>query len=221
MIEQRTAAYYDRHAEEYDEVMARDPRNAVVRRAFHALVASVVPAGARVLDFGCGTGIDAAWYAGRGHAVIAYDHAARMVERITTNYPSPVAAGSIIPTSFPFASFPDALPPAARGPVDAVMANFAVLNLISDLPGLFDQFALLVRPGGVVIASVLNPYYWRDLRIATQVLRRRGTLVIDGGDSASYRYRVSAVTRAARQFVLVTREGWVRQFVVLVFRRRG
>jgi SAM-dependent methyltransferase len=219
MIERRTAAYYDRHAEEYDEVMDRDPRNAVVRHAFHALVEATVPAGGALLDFGCGTGIDAAWYASRGHSVIAYDHATRMVEQLTAKYAEAVATGSILPTSFPFAAFPDALP--LRAQVDAVVANFAVLNLVSDLPRLFDQFSLLVRPGGFVIANVLNPFYWRDPRISTRTFCTRGTLVIDGGDSASYRYRIAAIRRAARQFVLVKREGWVSQFIFLVFRRRG
>jgi ubiquinone/menaquinone biosynthesis C-methylase UbiE len=43
-------------------------------------VSALVGTGGTILDFGCGTGTDAAWYAERGHRVVAYDVSSGMVE---------------------------------------------------------------------------------------------------------------------------------------------
>lgn len=218
----RIAAYYDRHADTYDDAMDRDRRNVRVRRAFQALVASTVPSGGTLLDFGCGTGVDAAWYASRGYSVIAYDNSTGMVARLTAKYASEISTGSIVPVAFPFTDFPKTLPTVA---LDGVVANFAVLNLVADLSRLFDQFAGMVKPGGSLIASVLSPFYWRDLLSrwwwrSYLAGRATGILRVDGGDSVSYRYLLSTIVRAAGPgFVLTRREGRASHFQFLVFRR--
>jgi hypothetical protein len=48
--------------------------------------------------------------------------------------------------------------------IDVVTANFAPLNLIDDLQELFAKFHELTGPGGRVLASVLSPYFFGDLK---------------------------------------------------------
>jgi SAM-dependent methyltransferase len=222
----RIAAYYERQASTYDAAMDGDPRNATLREAFQALVASSVPVGSWLLDFGCGTGHDALQYAKRGLSVVAYDQSPAMIAQLMTKCAHEVAAGRIVPAAFPFADFPEALP--AHPPLQAIAADFAVLNLVAGLDGLFERFAQLVGPGGLVLASVLNPFYWRDLRTAWWWRSfaagvRTGTLRVDGGDSVTYRHLFSSITRAAQgRFALVDQRGRgtvTTQFVFLVFRR--
>jgi len=43
--------------------------------------------------------------------------------------------------------------------VDLITSNFAPLNLIEDLPELFEKFHALTGPGGRVLASVLSPVF--------------------------------------------------------------
>src|SRR5579884_1733673 len=57
--------------------------NALIQRMRHALwreIESLVPPGARLLDLGCGTGLDAAHFGERGYRVVAIDWSPRMIE---------------------------------------------------------------------------------------------------------------------------------------------
>lgn len=209
----RIAAYYDAQAARYDATMDREPRNARFRDAFRTLVADRIPPASRVLDFGCGTGLDAAWYASRGFTVIAYDPSPRMIDQLAIRCSREIADGVVTPLTVPF-----------DGQVDAIVANFAVLNLVPDLGDLFGRFARAVAPGGQVIVSVINPFYWRDLRCGwwwRALSRSWGTamLTVEGSDAASYRHYVGAIARAAAPaFRLVLRRGGLLgQFTFLGF----
>jgi ubiquinone/menaquinone biosynthesis C-methylase UbiE len=223
---ERIAAYYDAQAERYEEVMASDPRNAPVRDAFRELVDATVPPNGRMLDFGCGTGVDARWYASHGRTVVAYDPASRMIGQVASRCAREIMAKQVVPISFPFADFPHALP--AHAGFDAVTANFAVLNLVSDLGSLFQALARVLKPDGAVIANVLNPFYWRDLRSpwwwrAFAGSLGTGTLAVHWADTSTYRHHISSIVRAAAPaFRIETRHrpsGRSSQFIFLVFRR--
>jgi SAM-dependent methyltransferase len=43
--------------------------------------------------------------------------------------------------------------------IDLVVANFAPLNLVDDLPPLFAKFDTMLNAGGRLLVSVLNPFY--------------------------------------------------------------
>jgi SAM-dependent methyltransferase len=211
----RIAAYYDAQAARYDATMDSEPRNARFRDAFRTLVAERIPRGGRILDFGCGTGLDAAWYASRGFTVIAYDPSARMIDQLTIRCQREIADGVVTPLTVPF-----------DGPVDAIVANFAVLNLVPDLSDLFGRFARAVAPGGQVIVSVINPFYWRDLRCgwwwrALSKSWGSAMLTVEGSDAASYRHYLGAIARAASPaFRPALRRGaLLGQFTFLGFER--
>ena len=73
---EQNAAFHDKLAAHYDSHLTR-PQDLLARAAFQGLVSRHVPAGSTVLDFGCGTGIDALEYAQRGYRVLAYDNSRR------------------------------------------------------------------------------------------------------------------------------------------------
>jgi hypothetical protein len=45
-----------------------------------------------------------------------------------------------------------------------IVANFAPLNLVDDLGGLFAKFDALTSPNGKILASVLNPWFIGSVR---------------------------------------------------------
>ncbi|MFI5257135.1 MAG: hypothetical protein ACHQRK_07735, partial [Gemmatimonadales bacterium] len=49
-------------------------------------------------------------------------------------------------------------------PMNAISANFAVLNHVDDLGPLFDLFCSRLMPAGSVVVSLLNPWYRGDMR---------------------------------------------------------
>src|SRR5207248_4638170 len=69
---QAAAAFYDRAASRYDAEVD-STNNLKLREHFRRRVSALAGAGGTILDFGCGTGTDAGWYAMRGHPTVAYD----------------------------------------------------------------------------------------------------------------------------------------------------
>lgn len=132
------------------------------RTAFQQLVLQLLPAGATLLDFGCGTGLDALFYAQHGYRVLAYDVDARMRAYFAAECAAPLAAGCITLEEGSYEEF--LVPKAQLRRVALVTANFAPLSLIGDLAQLFAALHARTLPGARLLASVLNPYFLGDLR---------------------------------------------------------
>lgn len=204
---QRNAAFHDRLAPQYDSHLSGIPANALARTAFQELVARYVPTNATLLDFGCGTGLDALAYARRGYRVLAYDNSPGMIGQLRRRCDAEIAAGTVTPYSVPYAAF---LENFAQWPTpDAVTANFAVLNSIRDLAPLFATIGQHLAPGGWLLVSLLNPLHWSKIKTRgwwRDALRApRGPRLHAVEPYASYLHFIPATLQAARGFRLVGR----------------
>lgn len=176
--------------EQYHQFMLSSPRDQQVRDRFQKLALELLPAGAEVLDFGAGTGIDAKTYAASGHPTFVYEPSEAMRGYLSVHCRDDIERKAIVPVASPEACT-----------VDAVTANFAVLNHIADQAALFEQLSRVVRPGGFVLASMLNPYYLGDARYAwwrANLLRLvlRGHYAI-ASESKIHRFAPRVMARAA------------------------
>jgi SAM-dependent methyltransferase len=234
-----TVAFYDRTASEYDHQVDGLAYNRTTRDAFRTRVSELAGPAATILDFGCGTGTDAAWYASRGHRVIAYDVSAGMVDVLRSRCSDAIANSRILPVVGSMDDLGAAL--RSMGQVDAVAANFAVLNHFAQLEPAFAFIASHLRPDGVLVASLLNPLYRTDMRRRWWLKRVWLTLWADTvtvpGVVTTYRHHLRAVRRMAeRTFTLeetahaddesgwcTTRLGWRdllrREFRFVVLRK--
>ncbi len=203
---ERNAAHYDRIAPQYDSHLAR-PDDLLARAAFRDLVTRHSPPGSTLLDFGCGTGIDALEYARRGFQVLAYDNSGGMVAELKRRCEAEISSGAVQVCSGGYEAFLNHWPGWPRP--QTVTANFAVLNSIRDLRPLFAAFAGWLGPQGCVIVSLLNPIHWSKVRAP------RWWWNIARADSAppvhltepftSYFHFTRAVLRAAPEFRLAGR----------------
>ena len=150
------------------------------REAFQSLALAHVPPGGTIFDFGAGPGIDARFFAGRGLCVRVYDNDARMRHHLAETCRDAIDAGRIVPeTSTESGSEADSgtdpevddyggvlarKPEAAAPRAHLVIADFAPLNLVADLPPLFARLHALTVPGAGLLASVLSPYFLGDLK---------------------------------------------------------
>jgi SAM-dependent methyltransferase len=239
--ERRSVAYYDRIAPSYDTQLEGDARNGAMRNAFRTRVSTLAKSGGTILDFGCGTGADALWYAERGHRVVAYDVSAGMVEMLRARAAAALAQGRIVAVAGTLGDLEATL--VAHAPVAAVAANFAVLNHFADLAPVLRYLAARLRPDGAVVASFLNPvregdmrqsWWWRGLPASLS----SGAITFRG-DVTTHRHFVRTIRRAAEPDLIVTdvahvdaagtwsseRLGWraamQEPFVFVVLRRSG
>jgi SAM-dependent methyltransferase len=142
----------------YVEAMERDPRDREYRRAFQRLALSLVDRHGSMFDFGSGPGIDSRHYARAGRHVHAYDVDAGMCSYFEKHCASEIAAGSIRLHGGGYGEFLTSAQPSA-GSMDLVVSNFAPLNLVAELPPLFEKFSSMLGAEGRVLVSVLNPFF--------------------------------------------------------------
>jgi SAM-dependent methyltransferase len=195
------AAYFDSLAPRYDELLTKAPIDLWTRRAFQTLVAETVPAGRLLLDFGCGTGMDASWYGQRGYRVLGYDISEGMLHQLRRRCGSEIASGTIVPVCAPFSDFATAI----RGhPLpDAVVSNFSFLTELARPQQFFETIAPLLTPGAPVVVSVLNPFFWKDMthRWWWTALSRsipQPAIITRGPGRVAHRHFISSLVRAAR-----------------------
>jgi SAM-dependent methyltransferase len=156
-----------------------------VRAAFHEAVLRAAPDGGALFDFGAGPGIDARFFAERGFTVDAYDVDPAMCEFFAEYCRSFIEQESITLQRGSYADFLSRQVPRAGRRADLIISNFAPLNLVDDLAELFAKFHALTTHNGRVLASVLNPYCWDDMKYRwwwrkLPELWRRGYYVMPG-----------------------------------------
>jgi SAM-dependent methyltransferase len=157
-----TNATFDVHAADYDKValsfVGREYRNRV-----HAVVAPLVDSASRVLDLGCGTGIDTAWLSTIVDHVDAIDPSPEMVEVATDRTK---AAGNVTVALGAIESV------AGDGPFDLVLANFGAINCVPSLENVGRHIEQCLAPGGHAVL-VTMPHVSPVERLAALMTRNR------------------------------------------------
>jgi SAM-dependent methyltransferase len=134
------------------------------RAAFQELVLRTAPPGGALFDFGAGPGIDARFFAERGFTVEAYDVDPAMREFFAEYCRDLLDTGRVALQCGSYADFLSREVPRAAPRADLVISNFAPLNLVDDLATLFAKFHALTASNGKVLASVLNPFHWEEMK---------------------------------------------------------
>ncbi len=163
-----------------------------------------------IFDFGAGPGIDAQFYAERGFTIAAYDVDPVMCEYFSAHCRKYIQTGQIRLERGSYQDFLRHDGECNERGIDLVTANFAPLNLIVDLPALFKKFDALTGPKGMVLASVLSPYYIGDLKYAwwwrnAGRLRRDGHFSLPGTQGAIVRRRLAVFAAQSSPYFVLER----------------
>lgn len=175
-----TQRAFDSVAADYD-----GPRgnNALIQRMRQTLWDTVIGelgTGSRLLDIGCGTGIDAAEFARRGYEVTATDWSPSMVARTSDRAVDPSLGGRLLARHLGVQEL-DRL----EGRFDGIYSNFGPLNCAPDLADLAAQCARLLRPGGVMVFSVMGRICpWEAVHYALRGRFRRAAVRAARGATA-------------------------------------
>ncbi|MBE1162380.1 class I SAM-dependent methyltransferase [Dyella acidiphila] len=176
--------------EQYHALFTSSQQDLQVRSRFQSLALKLLGQGDDLLDFGAGTGIDAKVYAAHGHRTFVYEPSDSMRDYLLHHCRDEIGGAAVVRVELPLAC-----------QVQGVTANFAVLNHFDDHRALFDDLSRVVRPGGFVLASMLNPYYLGDARYGwwrsnLLTLLRTGRYAIQS-ESRIHRFAPRVVARAA------------------------
>ena len=200
-----TTLAFDRLAPAYDALVSGDTFRHQ-RAQTHAALARWIRPGSRVLEIGCGTGLDTLFLAALGARVVACDPSEEMISRTRRRLDasgSGERAGLLLCGLQELPRFLDALDHSEG--FDAIVSNFGALNCVSSL----DQLGVLgrrhLRPGGSVIIGLIGrsclceTLYFTLLGDRERAARRRAGTVsvpVAGVDVPTFYHRHGDITAA-------------------------
>jgi 2-polyprenyl-3-methyl-5-hydroxy-6-metoxy-1,4-benzoquinol methylase len=147
-----TQRAFDSVAADYDGPRGNNALMQRMRQTVWQTMASVFPAGSRLLDLGCGTGIDAAYLARQGYEVVATDWSPQMVERTRARVASAGLSDWVTARQVGIHT----LEQLGSERFDGIYSNFGPMNCVPDLPAVARSCAALLKPGGKLICSVMG-----------------------------------------------------------------
>lgn len=151
---------FDGVARTYDRSNTENSVLYAMRARTRAALERLVPSGGRVLDLGCGPGTDIVYFAAKGYRVTAIDASAAMIEEARRKVHAACPAAEVDVRHIEIDRL-DTLDMTAR--FDAAYSSFGPLNCVADLSRAARAIASVIRPGGVLIASVIGracPWEW-------------------------------------------------------------
>jgi len=152
-VSQPYAAPFDTVAEEYDRKFTESQIGRAQRASVWEELAKTFRLGDRILEIGCGTGVDACFLANRGVRVFACDNSRAMIEvanrRITqANKSSFVHLRTL--------AAEDLAGLGGEPCFDGAFSNFGGLNCVEDLRGVAINLARLLRPGATAMLCLMG-----------------------------------------------------------------
>ena len=130
---------FDQHSVDYAQTWGEDPIARLMRDEVFCSMKTGLNRPSKVLDLGCGIGLDSAWLVSQGHSVLAVDHSAGMLAQAQQRVPE---------LSVVHARAEDALDTFEVDAFDAAILNFGGSSL--DLTRLAAGLTRCIRPGGLV-----------------------------------------------------------------------
>jgi len=129
--------------------------NEIIQRMRATLVEALtrrVSPGARLLDLGCGTGIDAVHLAALGYRVVAIDASPQMVARTRARAEEEGVTERVTALELGI----EALERLSGEVFDAIYSDLGALNCVPDLRPVAVRCATLLPAGGLLVASVMG-----------------------------------------------------------------
>lgn len=199
-------AAFDAVADRYDRSFTESKIGRAQRAAVWEQLEKAFDPGDRVLEIGCGTGVDACFLASRAITVVACDNSPRMI-RITERRVNHSRVQSFVQPRLLAAEELRSLRSAVR--FDGAFSNFGALNCVDDLRSLASDLAGLLRPGAIALLCWMGPccaweiaWYLAQGRAKKAFRRlRRGGVTARLAEDAVVRVHYPSVRHICRMFL--------------------
>src|SRR5690606_25081810 len=127
----------------FDRLDEGNPLSAHLRKIFRKEVEKYLAPGSAMLELNCGTGIDALYFASKGHHVFATDNAPGMLEELSKKAGTTPSRGSLKHARLSYHDI-DSLAPEK---FDYIISNFGGLNCTDKLVSVLEKFSPLLNKG--------------------------------------------------------------------------
>lgn len=154
---QSPAAPFDAVAERYDEVFTHSLVGTAQRQVVWKKLEDFFGNGNRVLEIGCGTGVDACFLAERGIRVIACDSSPRMLRVAERRINSCAGDGRSPTVKLLLLPAENLATLQNEGPFDGAFSNFGAINCVQDFDLLAKTLHELLAPAAKVLLCLLGP----------------------------------------------------------------
>jgi SAM-dependent methyltransferase len=228
-ISRQNISYYDEIAEDYDAILNDDRNNRYIREMVAEKFASLVKGGS-VLDFGGGTGMDLGWLVQNDYHVTFCEPSGPMrkiaINRAKFEFPD-AHISFLDDNKSDFRNWNAAYPFEYK--VDAVIANFAVVNCVPDILFLFEKLALAIKSGGIVLALMLDNSFSKRMKsnmkgtLMSYLTGKTVRILVNYKDKRQqvFIYKSSEIRNAAKNIFDVINIERLRQFgFCLIYLRR-
>lgn len=148
-----TREAFDSVAADYDGDRGNNAAIRDMRAEMWRWLDAVFPRASRLLDLGCGTGLDVVRMAQAGHHVTATDWSSEMVRRTDHRASGEHLTDRVLALQIGAHEL-DRVP--ETGVYDGVYSNLGALNCVPDLGEVSHQCARLLKPGGRLVFSVIG-----------------------------------------------------------------
>jgi ubiquinone/menaquinone biosynthesis C-methylase UbiE len=148
-------APFDAIAIRYDETFTSSLIGQAQRKAVWSELVSAFHPGDRILEIGCGTGIDACFLAERAVQIVACDPSSQMIEVATRRIQERGLQKRIHPLVVSAEDITDLL---EDEPFDGVFSNFGAMNCVGDLSQVARGLAKLLKPGASALLCWMGPF---------------------------------------------------------------
>ena len=170
-----TQAAFDSVAADYDGPRGNNDQIQDMRGDMWRSLDAAFPSRSRLIDLGCGTGLDAVRMAKLGHRVTAADWSPLMLQRTFDRAELEQVADRVRPVAVGAHELHRLEEP---GQYDGIYSNLGPLNCVPDLADVSNECARLVKPGGALVFTVIGRvcpweivHYLRRRRWARATLR--------------------------------------------------
>jgi ubiquinone/menaquinone biosynthesis C-methylase UbiE len=150
---EETRDAFDSVAADYDGPRGNNALIQDMRNEMWRILDATFPQGSRLMDLGCGTGLDAIRMARSGHYVTATDWSQGMVERTRDRAEREQVADRVETIAVGAHELSRI---EGQGKFDGAYSNLGPLNCVPDLEEMAAQCARLLKPGAALVFSVIG-----------------------------------------------------------------
>jgi len=168
---EQVEALFDHAAPDYDRTVQNDQLNRHLRMVSSEILRNLFPAGSRVLEVGCGTGLETIPLAESGAQVLAVDISAKMLAELERKVRAARVQDRVELRKGSIRELQNVLSDVRPGTFDGAFSHFGALNCEPNLNGLPSILHRLIKTNGKVSLGVLNRTSLAEMVLFTASLR--------------------------------------------------